>query len=208
MINDAITLLNNNEVQRKLDWIIVDEFQDISKGRTELINSLIKQNPKVKILVVCDDWQSIYRFEGSDINLVQKFEYFYGNTIEMFLNKSFRFNNQINEFSKAFIMDKLYKRGSNVQIKKNIIVNKYVSDKKVFLHWKNKSSTQIKELSLADIVERIEKNSPKDRLLILARYNHNLPNSESEEMKKIKEFWERILNVKVFIKQKEMKPNS
>ena len=62
MINDAITLLNNNDVQRKVDWIIVDEFQDISKGRTELINSLIKQNPEVKILVVGDDWQSIYRF--------------------------------------------------------------------------------------------------------------------------------------------------
>ena len=189
MINEAITLLNNNKVQRKLDWIIVDEFQDISKGRTELVNSLIKQNPKVKILVVGDDWQSIYRFAGSDINLVQKFEYFFGNTIEMFLSKSFRFNNQINEFSKAFIMDSLYKRGSEVQIRKNIVVNQYVSDKKIFLHWKNKSLRQIKELSLSDIVSRIEKNSPKDKLLILARYNHNLPNNESEEMKKIKEIW-------------------
>ena len=39
----------------------------------------------------------------------------------LFLKKSFRFNNQINEFSKAFIMDSLYKRGSKVQIRKNII---------------------------------------------------------------------------------------
>ena len=107
MINDAITLLNNNDVQRKVDWIIVDEFQDISKGRTELINSLVKQNPEVKILVVGEDWQSIYRFAGSDINHVQQFEYFFGNTIEMFLKKSFIFNNQINEFSKDFIMDSL-----------------------------------------------------------------------------------------------------
>ncbi len=202
MINDAITLLNNNDVQRKVDWIIVDEFQDISKGRTELINSLIKQNPEVKILVVGDDWQSIYRFAGSDINLVQKFEYFFGNTIEMFLKKSFRFNNQINEFSKAFIMDSLYKRGSKVQIRKNIKVEKFVSDKKIFLHWKNKSSQQLKELSLADIVLRIEKNTPKDRLLILARYNHNLPNAESEEMKKIESIWGESFECKSIHKAK------
>ena len=158
---------------------IVDEFQDISSGRNNLINSLITQNPSLKILVVGDDWQSIYRFAGSDISLVRKFEHFFGNTIEMFLSKSFRFNSQINEFSKTFIMDKLYNRGSNVQISKDIHVETTVTDKKIFLHWKNKSNQQKLELSLSDIAARIKKYSENDKLLILARYNHNLPKEDN-----------------------------
>jgi DNA helicase-4 len=189
MINKAIESLNTNEVKREIEWIVVDEFQDISSGRNNLINSLITQNPSLKILVVGDDWQSIYRFAGSDISLVRKFEHFFGNTIEMFLSKSFRFNSQINEFSKTFIMDKLYNRGSNVQISKDIHVETTVTDKKIFLHWKNKSNQQKLELSLSDIAARIKKHSENDKLLILARYNHNLPKEGSEAMENIKSIW-------------------
>ena len=184
MINDAITLLNNNDVQRKVDWIIVDEFQDISKGRTELINGLIKQNPEVKILVVGDDWQSIYRFAGSDINLVQKFEYFFGNTIEMFLKNHLDLTIKLMNLVKLSSWIVCINEGLKFRLERILKLKNLYPIKKIFLHWKNKSSQQLKELSLADIVSRIEKNTPKDRLLILARYNHNLPNIESEEMKK------------------------
>ena len=187
MINEAINLLDSNTVERNLDWIIVDEFQDISKGRNQLISSLIKQNPAVKIMVVGDDWQSIYGFAGSDINLVRMFEQYFGNTIEMFLSKSFRFNNQINQFSQTFIMDKLYKRGSNVQIKKNIKVNKQTSSKKIHLHWSHKTEKNNTALSVSDIISRIEKDSLEDKLLILARYNHNLP--KKDEIIEIKKIW-------------------
>ncbi len=186
MINDGIEILDEGKAERKLKWIIVDEFQDISKGRTELINALIKQNPKAKLLVVGDDWQSIYRFAGSDINRVQKFEYFFNNSIELRLDRSFRFNSQINLFSQTFIMDKLYKRGSTVQIEKNIKVKEQVEPYKIYLHWKNKTGDKEK-LSIVDIVRRIKKYSEKDKLLILSRYRHNFP--DQDELKEIKKVW-------------------
>jgi len=47
-----------------LEIIIVDEFQDISVSRYKLIKE-IKDISKAKVMVVGDDWQSIYRFTGS-----------------------------------------------------------------------------------------------------------------------------------------------
>lgn len=188
MINDGIDILNENRATRNLKWIIVDEFQDISRGRTNLLYALIKQNPEAKVIVVGDDWQSIYRFAGSDIGIVQKFEYFFDNSVEFRLNESFRFNSEINKFSQFFIMDKFYKRNSSVQINKNIKVLKIneVFSNKIFLHWKNQGSVE-KEFELLSIVKRIKKYKDSDKLFILARYNRNLPTED--EMRKIKNIW-------------------
>ena len=68
MINDGTKALLEGKYQTEWKWIIVDEFQDISAGRLRLINAILEQNPDAKLMVVGDDWQSIYRFAGSDIN--------------------------------------------------------------------------------------------------------------------------------------------
>lgn len=53
--------------------LLVDEFQDISEGRSKLLNALKSQHSDARIFAVGDDWQSIYRFTGSDIHLMQNF---------------------------------------------------------------------------------------------------------------------------------------
>jgi DNA helicase-4 len=53
--------------------ILVDEFQDISRSRGRLIKALKAQHQDARIFAVGDDWQSIYRFAGSDINLMRNF---------------------------------------------------------------------------------------------------------------------------------------
>lgn len=44
------------------DYIIVDEFQDISVDRYNFLKVLREGNPPAKLYCVGDDWQSIYRF--------------------------------------------------------------------------------------------------------------------------------------------------
>lgn len=51
------------------DYIIVDEFQDISVDRYNFLKVLREGNPPAKLYCVGDDWQSIYRFSGSDMAL-------------------------------------------------------------------------------------------------------------------------------------------
>jgi len=59
------------------DYIIVDEFQDISVDRYNFLKVLREGNPPAKLYCVGDDWQSIYRFSGSDMALFNQFpEYF------------------------------------------------------------------------------------------------------------------------------------
>lgn len=53
--------------------ILVDEFQDISQSRARLVKALKAQHPDVRIFAVGDDWQSIFRFAGSDIHLMRHF---------------------------------------------------------------------------------------------------------------------------------------
>lgn len=62
------------------DYIIVDEFQDISVDRYNFLKVLREGNPPAKLYCVGDDWQSIYRFSGSDMALFNQFPEYFGAT--------------------------------------------------------------------------------------------------------------------------------
>lgn len=71
MINESARILNEvKEMKQKLDfkYIIVDEYQDISRQRFDLTKALAEVTD-AKIIAVGDDWQSIYAFSGSDIKI-------------------------------------------------------------------------------------------------------------------------------------------
>jgi DNA helicase-4 len=71
MINkSAKLLLESQDVRDQISfkYIIVDEYQDISRQRFDLVGAL-HDVTAAKIIAVGDDWQSIYAFSGSDITL-------------------------------------------------------------------------------------------------------------------------------------------
>lgn len=75
MINESARILREvKEMRQQLDfkYIIVDEYQDISRQRFDLVTAL-SEVTSAKIIAVGDDWQSIYAFSGSDITLFTKF---------------------------------------------------------------------------------------------------------------------------------------
>ena len=75
MINESARILREvKEMRQHLDfkYIIVDEYQDISRQRFDLVTAL-SEVTNAKIIAVGDDWQSIYAFSGSDITLFTKF---------------------------------------------------------------------------------------------------------------------------------------
>ena len=55
-------------------YILLDEVQDLSRNRQELILAILQKNPSCKLFAVGDDWQSIYRFTGSNLELIRKFD--------------------------------------------------------------------------------------------------------------------------------------
>ena len=79
MINLAVKELKEKQELYKNSFaqILIDEYQDISAQRYQLIRELMKKNDGCKLFCVGDDWQSIMGFSGSDLDFFVKFhEYF------------------------------------------------------------------------------------------------------------------------------------
>jgi DNA helicase-4 len=103
MINHAAQHFRNGAFKKPYKYILVDEFQDMSLGRLELLKAIRVQNPGVKLYAVGDDWQSIFRFTGSDLSIITQFEKQFGATSQTAILKTYRFNDQILNLSSAFI---------------------------------------------------------------------------------------------------------
>ena len=92
--------------------ILVDEFQDISQSRARLVKALKAQNPDVRIFAVGDDWQSIFRFAGSDIHLMRNFGREFGGSFDgeagvhrtVDLGRTFRSVDQIAFAARTFVL--------------------------------------------------------------------------------------------------------
>jgi len=96
------------------DYIIVDEFQDISVDRYNFLKALRAGDPPAKLYCVGDDWQSIYRFSGSDMALFNNFADFFGPTEINKIETTYRFGEPVVGLSARFI------QRNTAQIKKNI----------------------------------------------------------------------------------------
>lgn len=113
-ILQATDMCNNGKYLLKYKYIIVDEFQDISFDRYRFLMGLRNQSPLGKIFAVGDDWQSIYRFSGSDMGLFSDFSKHFGFTTICKIESTYRFAQPAIGISSAFIQ----KNAS--QVKKNV----------------------------------------------------------------------------------------
>ena len=73
MVLRAAKYAENGRFKSPFGHILVDEFQDISRSRARLVKALLSQRGDARLFAVGDDWQSIYRFAGSDIHLMRNF---------------------------------------------------------------------------------------------------------------------------------------
>lgn len=113
MINIATDYVLQNKYISSYKLVIVDEYQDISKSRFSLLNSMRQAND-FDLFCVGDDWQSIYRFAGSDIGFILNFEKFWGASEISKIETTYRFSKELIEISGTFIMQ------NPSQIKKSI----------------------------------------------------------------------------------------
>ena len=118
---DMLIIKATEEIRnRKLNYkyIIIDEFQDISKIRMDLINCLARYTG-AKIMAVGDDYQSIYNFSGSDISIL--FDIYKNNATKViYLKNNYRCCQEIVDISTKFIV-----KNKN-QLKKSIVSNKHI----------------------------------------------------------------------------------
>ena len=170
MISRSEEYLKKNQNLANYRYVLVDEFQDISQSRHRLLSSILKQNPQCKLFCVGDDWQSIFRFSGSDMTLMRDFENHFGYTKMMFLEKTFRFNDKICEFSSKFIMQ----NPAQIPKKLEAIHNIEKQTVKVII-------SEDEAETVNKILEEINaKSLQRQEILIIGRYNNQKPDYLNE----------------------------
>lgn len=181
MINESARILHEcKEMKEVLDfkYVIVDEYQDISRQRFDLVTAL-REVTKAKIVAVGDDWQSIYAFSGSDISLFTKFQEKMGYAKLLKIVKTYRNSQEVIDIAGNFIQK------NDAQIKKELVSPKtitdpviiYTYDSKLKMSGQNNRSganyalAKAAETALDQIIEYDRLNGKQTKsILLLGRY--------------------------------------
>lgn len=164
MISQSARMIKERRAKLKYRYIIIDEFQDISDGRYGLINEMLLQNPKAKLFCVGDDWQAIYRFAGSNHQIMTNFSGLFGVSTSLKLDETFRYNNRIAGVSERFVTS------NPSQIKKDLKTFTTANSPQVFVHW-HSDDVSSAVLRAINVIKK-EYDISNKGLLILSRYNH------------------------------------
>lgn len=114
MINLAAENVTAGQKVHPYRYVIIDEYQDISYARYRLVKAILDQTG-ANLLCVGDDWQSIYRFAGSDISLFTDFERYFGRSVIMRLERTYRNSQQLIDEAGRFVLRNPY------QLKKSLV---------------------------------------------------------------------------------------
>ncbi len=162
--NDMISLATKkvikNGYQKKIKYIIIDEFQDTSQVRFNLIKEILKKT-NANLLVVGDDFQSIYRFTGCDLTLFVNFNKLFPNSKILKIENTYRNSQELIHIAGSFIM-----KNKN-QIKKELKSNKHLNYPIEIIYYKNINKTFTK------LINKIYHNTNKP-ILILGRNNKDI----------------------------------
>ncbi|MBD5545174.1 MAG: UvrD-helicase domain-containing protein [Lachnospiraceae bacterium] len=106
MLNLATSYSREGKYHHNYKYIIVDEYQDLSGGEYKLLKAL-RKDKDYTLFCVGDDWQSIYRFSGSDIGYILDFSKYWGDTEVSYIETTYRFSQRLVDISSDFIMKNL-----------------------------------------------------------------------------------------------------
>lgn len=176
MINKASKYITSKEYKRKYSYVIIDEFQDISIGRYQLIKAIKDSNPFCKLFAVGDDWQSIYRFSGSDIALFKDFEKYFGFTVKSKIETTYRFHTPLINLSSDFIQKNPNQTRKVLNGTSNTLSTYY---KIQYSNSKNQDDT----LAVQDIFKELlikNKNIENKKIFILGRYSFDIDRLKNE----------------------------
>lgn len=93
-----------NKYQTSLNWILVDEYQDINNIQYDLIQLLVNPGHDFpKLCAIGDPHQAIYGFRGAQVDFINNFEDDFDDSKIIQFEKSYRCTNQILEAAQELI---------------------------------------------------------------------------------------------------------
>ena len=183
-------------------YIIVDEYQDISRQRFDLVRAL-RDATGAKIIAVGDDWQSIYAFSGSDISLFTKFREKMGYASLLRIEHTYRNAQEVIDIAGGFIQK------NSSQLKKSLKSSKNIPDPMIILTYdppsqsfRAKGDTWFTRVALAfekaldEIAAYHGDRTDRLSILVLGRFNFDGYNLSRSDRFTFKDYGSRIISGK------------
>ncbi|MDW7731946.1 MAG: UvrD-helicase domain-containing protein [Methanolobus sp.] len=172
MINLAVKNLRQKEslYKNRFDHILVDEYQDISQQRYELIRSLMDKNDGCKLFCVGDDWQSIMAFSGSNLDFFVRFDQYFDHPVVTYLTVNYRSCKSIVDTGAEII-----RHNGNVQLVKDAFAhNDTLAPIRVYISVHSSKSvndyyTQVAQHCMCTIGGYLQKGYNPQDIMILSR---------------------------------------
>ncbi len=166
MISMATDHIKTGRSVSPLRYMMVDEFQDISLGRSELVKALQASDPDVQLYCVGDDWQAIFRFAGSDISIMKDFGEHFGIYQRSDLTKTFRSEKTIVDEATNFVLQNNFQISKLVQAERK---SEMASINVGFLENTDQSRKEILDSIFHKIVS-LKSFKEGSEVLVLGRY--------------------------------------
>ncbi|MDO5095859.1 MAG: UvrD-helicase domain-containing protein [Peptostreptococcaceae bacterium] len=208
MINESARILREvKDMKTKLDfkYIIVDEYQDISKQRFDLTKEL-SEITDAKIIAVGDDWQSIYAFSGSDITLFTHFVEIMGYGKLLRIVNTYRNAQEVIDIAGNFIQKnpgQIHKRlKSPKNIKDPVIIYTYDSTRKKATDFTRSGANYALAKAVETAIEQIliydekERGGKSSHILLLGRFGFDGDHLEKSGLFEYQKRGGRVRSVK------------
>lgn len=169
MINKSITILNKHNLPKKWRYVIIDEYQDTSYVKFKLIDKIL-QLTDADFLAVGDDFQSIYRFTGCDLQIFLKFTKYFQYSKLFYIVNTYRNPQELINVAGQFIMK------NPSQQKKKLHSSKHLT-KPIKLYY-----TQNEKDTLKQIISSLP--YPQE-IMVLGRNNKDIYNYIDQEYEQL-----------------------
>lgn len=172
-INLACDYLETHQFKHPFKYLLVDEFQDISQDRKRLLQALLEQEPQCKLLAVGDDWQSIYRFSGADIDIMTHFTRHFGPSSLNYLTQTFRCYQGIADVAAEFVQE------NPDQLRKQVFAHADIQVDQVHIEAYESESEQLElvQNTLWKLQQMAHKRGLSLKVFLLARYHRQKPDN-------------------------------
>lgn len=110
LITQATKLFQQRKFATSIQFVMVDEYQDISPARLAMLEALCHGKAdseshvsRASLYAVGDDWQAIYRFAGADVSLTTDFAQRFGDSEICWLTTCYRYPSTLGDVAQQFI---------------------------------------------------------------------------------------------------------
>jgi len=182
MILDAVRALETDQelrygVQEKYLYVLVDEFQDTSGVQMRLLDAILNEEVnegRPNVLAVGDDDQSIYKFQGANLENVNEFIERYKDVKKIVLTHNYRSTKEILDYSQSVIdkaEDRLVNRDDEI-VKELVCANHKLRPGAIR---QKEFETKIEQyIYIAEEIKRLRERDEREEIAVISRTHADL----------------------------------